>query len=178
MAKTMATPQSRTKAPKSLATKPQSRATNPQSLAEKPQSRAVHLLNVLGSCPRTQRQKFWKGIVGKSAAQKFWQGTTGWKACVRFLRTHHRSMCNTARHQDQLLHVNACSALMTGMQADVDWYIGGNAYVNLPTAVAEVPNGVYLAKTKWYTLKGCPDEEVGPETATASIGNLRWIGTR
>ena len=86
-------------------------------------------------------------------------------------------MCNTARHQDQLLHVNACSALMTGMQADVDWYIGGNAYVNLPTAVAEVPNGVYLAKTKWYTLKGCPDEEVGPETATASISNLRWIGT-
>ena len=78
----------------------------------------------------------------------------------------------------QLIHVIACSELMHGIEAEVDWYIGGNSYVTLPTAVAEKRPGVYLAKAKFLRFKDFPEDEQGPQTAAASISRLRWLGAR
>ena len=78
----------------------------------------------------------------------------------------------------QLIHVIACSELMHGIEAEVNWYIGGNSYVALPTAVAAKKPGVYLAKAKFIRIKDFPDEDEGPQTTIASITRLRWLGAR
>ena len=78
----------------------------------------------------------------------------------------------------QLIHVLACSELLHGVEAEVNWYLGGNSYVILPTAVAETRPGIYLARAKFIRPKGLPEDEQGPETAAASITCLRWLGAR
>ena len=81
----------------------------------------------------------------------------------------------------QLIHVLTCSELLHGVEAEVNWYTGGNSYVTLPTAVAEKRPGVYLAKAKFIRFKDFPEEpedEQGPERAVASISHLRWLGAR
>ena len=78
----------------------------------------------------------------------------------------------------QLIHVLTCSELLHGVEAEVNWYTGGNSYVTLPTAVAEKRPGVYLAKAKFIRFKDIPEDEQGPQTAAASISHLRWLGTR
>ena len=78
----------------------------------------------------------------------------------------------------QLIHVLFCSVLMHGIEADVNWYTGGNSYVTLPTAVAENRPGIYLANAKFNRMKDLPEEDQGPQTAIASITRLRWLGAR
>ena len=75
----------------------------------------------------------------------------------------------------QLIHVLTCSELLHGVEAEVNWYTGGNSYVTLPTAVAEKRPGVYLAKAKFIRFKDFPEDEQGPERAVASISHLRWL---
>ena len=141
--------QSRAKKPQSQAKVPQSRAKKePQSRAEAPQPRP--------SLPKAR----------------------SWNTCVNFLSKGYNDMCNTARNSVQLVNVVDCSALLHGVQAEVNWYIGGNAFVEMPTAVAVVMPGLYLAKTTWYRMgPNFPEEDAGPDTAVASINNLRWLGT-
>ena len=99
----------------------------------------------------------------------------GWKKCIDFLSKGCTETCDKSRNSVQLLQINGCSALMQGVQADVNWFIGGSAYVELPAAVAAVRPGVYLAMTTWFPM--VPRSEMGPETPVANISRLRWIGT-
>ena len=78
----------------------------------------------------------------------------------------------------QLINVLCCSKLLHGVEAEVNWYIGGNSYVALPTAVAAKRPGLYLAKAKFVRFKDLPEDEQGPQTAAASITCLRWLGAR
>ena len=103
---------------------------------------------------------------------------TGWKVCKNLLR---KSMKEIRKGSFQLIHVLTCSELLHGVEAEVNWYIGGNSYVALPTAVAAKRPGVYLAKAKFIRFKDFPEEpedEQGPERAVASISHLRWLGAR
>ena len=59
---------------------------------------------------------------------------TGWKVCKNLLR---KSMKEIRKGSFQLIHVLTCSELLHGVEAEVNWYTGGNSYVTLPTAVAE-----------------------------------------
>ena len=59
---------------------------------------------------------------------------TGWKVCKNLLR---KSMKEIRKGSFQLIHVLTCSQLLHGVEAEVNWYTGGNSYVTLPTAVAE-----------------------------------------
>ena len=103
------------------------------------------------------------------------RGFKGWKVCENLLR---QSMERIRKGSFQLMHVLACSELMHGVDAEVNWFIGGNSYVTLPTAVAEKRPGVYLAKAKFIRTKDIPEDEQGPQTAIASITCLRWLGSR
>ena len=100
---------------------------------------------------------------------------TGWKVCKNLLR---KSMKEIRKGSFQLIHVLTCSELLHGVEAEVNWYTGGNSYVTLPTAVAEKRPGVYLAKAKFIRFKDFPEDEQGPQTAAASISHLRWLGAR
>ena len=70
----------------------------------------------------------------------------------------------------QLIHVLACSELLHGVEAEVNWYIGGNSYVTLPPAVAPARPGVYLARVHLGLF--------GQGWTAASIKYLRWMGAR
>lgn len=78
----------------------------------------------------------------------------------------------------QLIHLLACSQLMHGVEAEVNWYIGGNSYVTMPTAVADSRPGVYLAKAKFIGKKDIPEDDQGPQAAIVSLTGLRWLGAR
>lgn len=138
--------------PQSRAKVPQSRSHVPQSRAKAPQSRAT--------APSIARPR------------QACQPSKGWKACVKFLRND-RADCSK-RAKSQLIRVIACSALWHGMEAEVNWYTGGNAYVQLPTAVAVAMPGVYLVKATWSHVRG---DDGGPDSPVASIDHLRWLGT-
>ena len=99
----------------------------------------------------------------------------GWDLCQRLLR---KNLKEIRKGSTQLIHVLVCSVLMHGIEADVNWYTGGNSYVTLPTAVAEKRPGIYLANAKFKRMKDIPEEDQGPETAIASITRLRWLGAR
>jgi hypothetical protein len=189
----------------SQAKEPQSRAKEPQSRAEAPQSRPRRgrgLSQVmLNHMRRGEAERVAQNVkkAGKDLCEAcnpyFPQGLgqacnpysegwgyegspNGWRTCVNFLSKDYTEMCDTARNSLQLIQINACSALMHGVQADVNWYIGGNSYVELPAAVAAVRPGVYLAMTTWFRMgPNFPEEDAGPEAPVASINHLRWLGT-
>ena len=92
---------------------------------------------------------------------------TGWKVCKNLLR---KSMKEIRKGSFQLIHVLTCSELLHGVEAEVNWYIGGNSYVTLPPAVAEARPGVYLAKVYLGLF--------GQGFTAASIKRLRWLGAR
>jgi hypothetical protein len=101
-----------------------------------------------------------------------------WNECVAFLRKDFKEMCNTSKDSYELIRVIEGTELMQGVQAEVNWFTGGNSYVTLSTAVAAKSfkgPGVYLAKVKWPPFVG--EEDWGPQTPLASICNLRWKGT-
>ena len=112
---------------------------------------------------------------GTAGAEKKPREFKGWKVCKNLLR---KSMKEIRKGSFQLIHVLTCSELLHGVEAEVNWYTGGNSYVTLPTAVAEKRPGVYLAKAKFMRFKDFPEDEQGPETAVASISRLRWLGAR
>ena len=115
---------------------------------------------------------------GTAVAEKKPRESKGWKVCKNLLR---KSMKEIRKGSFQLIHVLTCSELLHGVEAEVNWYTGGNSYVTLPTAVAEKRPGVYLAKAKFIRFKDFPEEpedEQGPERAVASISHLRWLGAR
>ena len=99
----------------------------------------------------------------------------GWVAVAEFLRAEPRGDVSNAL---QLIHVLSCSRLEVGFQAEINWYTGGNNYVTLPYAVVEKTPGVYFARAKHIRWLDKPDEDEGPETPSASISHLRWLGTR
>ena len=99
----------------------------------------------------------------------------GWGVCEKFIRKSVKEMC---KGSTQLIHVIACSELLHGMEAEVNWYTGGNSYVTLPAAVAEAKPGVYLTRAKFNRMKRLPEEDQGPDSPAASITHLRWLGTR
>ena len=99
----------------------------------------------------------------------------GWTVCEKLLR---KSFKEIRTGSSQLIHVLGCSALMHGFEAEVNWFTGGNSYVTLPTAVAERRPGVYWAKAKFTRTKELSEDDEGPQTATASITHLRWLGAR
>jgi hypothetical protein len=170
----------------SQAKRPQSRAKAPQSRAKAKQSRAK------ASQPRTKaKQAPQSRKTAPSDAKRLKnvgaqifdtmverRKVKGWKKLVKFLRTDYATMCSgfqqrcwsPGRSSVQLLQINWCSARMHGVEAEVNWYIGLEGIVHLPTAVAATVPGVYLAKTTWST------PPTGPPTPMASITNLRWIG--
>ena len=161
-------PQSRAKAmratkPQSRATKPQSRAKATQSRAKAPQSRALVLPEFIRT-PRGDAIRF---------------NSDGWKACVKFLGQDYKSMCDTRKPSYQLLHVNAYESMLHGIEADVNWYIGGNAYVTITAPQSRGAwrcPGVVLAKTKFLQVRDLHDADVGPHTIHARISNIRWLG--
>ena len=104
---------------------------------------------------------------GTAVAEKKPRDFKGWKVCENLL---HQSMEEIRKGPFQLIHVLACSELLHGVEAEVNWYIGGNSYVTLPPAVAEVVPGVYLAKVYLGLF--------GQGFTAASITRLRWLGAR
>ena len=110
-----------------------------------------------------------------AVAKKKPRGFKGWKVCENILR---QSMEHIRKGSFQLIHVLTCSELLHGVEAEVNWYTGGNSYVTLPTVVTKKRPGVYLAKAKFMRFKDFPEDEQGPETAVASISRLRWLGAR
>ena len=112
---------------------------------------------------------------GTAGAEKKPREFKGWRVCKQLLR---KSMKEIRQGSFQLIHVLTCSELLHGVEAEVNWYTGGNSYVTLPTAVAEKRPGVYLAKAKFLRFKDFPEDEQGPQTAAASISRLRWLGAR
>ena len=149
-----------TKLKQPRAKKPQSRAKKgSQPRAKKvaqprakrvPQSRAKEV-------PQS-RTKAGGGVRGRGAV-----GTPGWTACLRFIAAEPKLF-----ETDQLLHINSCTRLMVGVQAEVNWYAGGNAYVDM---TREVSPGVYLGTTSWY-----PVMWASPDECVAQIRHLRWLG--
>ena len=97
---------------------------------------------------------------------------------MHFIQFHviHSLMC--MHSSMSLIHVIASSGLLHGFQAEVNWYTGGNGYVTLPTAMAVKKPGVYLVKAKHIRWLDLSEEDQGPQTPSASITHLRWLGTR
>ncbi len=144
-------PQPRSKKPQSRAKKPQSRAKVPQSRAKAPQPRVKGAGKIAGQGAATRR----------------------WKACVKFLAKDYSEISKKPMDTVQLLCLISCSALVHGISAEVNWYIGGNSIVTLPAATAEAKPGAYLANTTWSQF-GAEDYS---EMPVASIDHLRWLGT-
>ena len=80
----------------------------------------------------------------------------------------------------QLMNIISCDDLMHGAEAEVNWYIGGNSYVKIHTAVAEANTGVHLARTEWTP----PDvlqwawDNTDPPLHHATISELHRLGNR
>ena len=79
--------------------------------------------------PQSQKRR-----TAVAVARQKRRGFKGWKVCENLLR---QSMEEIRKGSFQLIHVLACSELLHGVEAEVNWYTGGNSYVTLPTAVAE-----------------------------------------
>ena len=103
---------------------------------------------------------------------------SGWITVAEFLRKDSKALSRDNQNCIQLIHVLSCAELSVGMQAEVNWYTGGNHYVTLPNAVTEKPPGIYFAKAKHIRWTDLSEEDQGPQTPMASITNLRWLGTR
>jgi hypothetical protein len=164
--------------------KRQSRATTPQSRAKVLQLREAQAGKLtrakvlrLEQAAKTESGEFLKDRFPQSRAEFL----KGWKSLEKFLRKDYKEMCNTKKDSFQLLRViESRQRQVQGVEAEVNWYTGGNSYVTLPTAVAangfQGP-GFYLAMTKWVRMKDVPEEDWGPKTPVASITDLRWKGT-
>ena len=99
----------------------------------------------------------------------------GSRVCNRMFR---KSFKEIRKGSYQVIHVLACCELMHGIEAAVHWCAGGSSLVTLPTAVAEIKPGVYLARAKFNRMKDIPKDDRGPETPIASLTHLRWLGAR
>ena len=120
-----------------------------------------------------------KGKSSSAVAEKEPEGFKGWTTVAEFLRKDCKELPGPC-HDMSLIHVISSSGLLHGFQAEVNWYTGGNTYVTLPTAVAVAVKklGVYLAKAKHIRWLDLSEEDQGPQTPSASITHLRWLGTR
>ena len=101
----------------------------------------------------------------------------GWRACTKFLSGTSEPKLRASNGHDQLLRIIQSSHVLNGVEAEVNWYSGGNSYVALPASVAEVMPGVYLAKARFTPRRHHADDESGPQAKTASIWHLRLLGT-
>ena len=165
-AKTKQSPQSRgTKPQRQAKVLPQSRATNgPQSRGKKGPQRP----------PTPEAGKGAEGVSEKD-----------WQACIRFLRKDFAQMMPSSRkkcgthYPIQLIHVIGSynsGYPRTGVNCDVNWYIGGNSYVvanNREYGVAALTPGIYLAKTLWLQRQPWWT----PGSHEAEISHLRWLGS-
>ena len=77
-----------------------------------------------------------------------------------------------------LMNIISCDNLDLGARAEVNWYIGGNSYVKIHTAVAEANTGVHLARTRWIRPESMDEDNVGPAGPHATISELRRLGNR
>ena len=100
----------------------------------------------------------------------------GWQTVVEFLRDPSKERANGLTESSQLIHVITCANLMHGVQAEVNWYTGGNGYVNLPYVISPKKSGVYSARANHIQWNNGPDS--GPDEPSASITHLRWLGSR
>ena len=104
-------------------------------------------------------------------------GAKTWANVVEFL-----SRCGKQRGQDgastkELIHIISCDRVNNEIQAEVNWYTGGNHYVTL-TAFAVKSPGVYFAQARHVPWTDLSEEDQGPQTPCATISHLRWLGTR
>ena len=152
---------------KSTTQKPQSRAKVPKKKARRPGARAPQ------SRPRGPKP----GTA--AAAEAFNIYNPHWHKCWKLLQK------GTEAYQDELLQVNACASLPEGMTAEVNWYRGGSACVEMARSTPCAP-GVYLAKTRWFGgLRGAEElprtvrtgRERGPDVPVARIKSMRRLGT-
>lgn len=102
----------------------------------------------------------------------------GWKACLRHMSKDYQAMSKpskdyTTARSTQLIHINECSAVLSGVQAEVNWYIGGNGLADLPDQRRAVQPGVYLAKAAFWPSFLCE----GPDDVVADMTELRWLGS-
>ena len=118
-----------------------------------------------------------KGKTSTAVAEKASVIFKGWTTAADFLRNDCKKLPGPCQAVS-LIHVISCSGLLHGVQAEVNWYTGGNGYVTLPNAIAEKKPGVYLAKAKHMGWEDLDDEDRGPQTPSASITHLRRLGTR
>ena len=124
---------------------------------------------VKGKCSSADADE---GKCSSAVADKEPECFKGWTIATEFLRQD----CKEQR--TELVHVISCSELMDGVQAEVNWYTGGNSYVTLPKTAAAKRPGVYLVKANHIQWMDLSDEDQGPQTPSASITHLRWLGTR
>ena len=102
----------------------------------------------------------------------------GWAEITRFLqkdaKAHHR---DSPSHKE-LIHILACSWVNGELQAEVNFYTGGNHYVAFTPVVTEKAPGIYFATTKHVKWSDLSEEDRGPQTPVATVSHLRWLGTR
>ena len=103
------------------------------------------------------------------------RGFEGWGACKRHLR---RQFQEIRKGSSQLVHVLACSKTVHGIEAAVNWYIGGNELVTMPSAVAVPLPGVYLVRAKFIRMHGVLDVDQWSGRPRPSLTHLRWLGAR
>ena len=69
--------------------------------------------------------------------------------------------------------------MIHGIEADVNWYIGGNAFVTVAAPHSRGAwrcPGVVVAKTTFLQVRDLDGDDVGPHTIHARISNIRWLG--
>ena len=118
-----------------------------------------------------------KGKTSTAVAEKASEIFKGWTTAADFLRNDCKELPGPCQAVS-LIHVISCSGLLHGVQAEVNWYTGGNGYVTLPYAVALKKPGVYLAKANHIRFNDLSEEDQGPQTPCVSITHLRWLGTQ
>ena len=180
---TMAKRQGQTKATQPRASNPQSRVMKSQKPKKKPQraagAKSAHKRgkSAFSQSRKTQRRPpsrrppEWRAPIGLGP----FPSVAAWKACWTLLGRDYKQICGPGPNGFHLVHIIACSGLMHGYEAEVNWYTGGNCIVTMPTAVAEATPGVYLVKRK-ITRLYMHDEDLCA-TPAGSITHLRRLGS-
>ena len=178
--------QSRKKVPQSRAKVQQARKQLPQSRSHVPQSRKrVQPPRIIKVSQRTN-------VVAIAYMCNVWKG------CVKLLLKHYT---NTRHHlrlkHHQLFRMISCTVLLHGVEAEVNWFTGGNGIVTLPCDNRNLYGGsiqvdgifhqahdwsmnpgVYLAKcTDIVEIQDLDEADQGPQTPSISISQIRWLGT-
>jgi hypothetical protein len=183
---TMAKRRGQTKATQSRASNPQLRVRKSQKPKKRPQ-RAAGAISAhkrgksAFPChaqsrktqrrPPSRRPTEWRSPIGLGQ----FPSAAAWKACGNFLGRDYKEICRSGPNCFRLVHIIACSGLMHGYEAEVNWYTGGNCIVTMPTAVAEATPGVYLVKRK-ITRLFMHDEDLCA-TPAGSMTHLRRLGS-